>query len=512
MKETNLFSKVGVSCNAPSWSFDEKQVVAVCKDKKGAKVTIINTQTKKVRTIEDDNFFKREASFSFDSKWIVFSSNKQNNIFNIYAYNIQTENLYQLTSTFYGAFSPKISPNGKKIAFLTFNEGLKKICVMDFNPKKGKKIGSSIKLQNENFEKELLADISKIKGEQIPIRTYIPSLHVPYFGYDDKGTTLGVFLMGGDPLALDTYQASISFGASSGKVDYDIFIKDTRLFPSINLRIYDSVSENNTPAGRKENLNEDEFFIREQGASLSANIVNIFQISPSTLTSDFEFGINYKKFESVKNYIVDKKYNSTVDYFAKINFNRSINQANRDVIPTGGQNFIFEYEKATKDFGGSIDAKNSVYVASQYFPSFFKNHGIEFKVAYQEQKGALSFSRDMSLPRGYKNDTIDLNTDKNGLLSLEYHFPIKYTDDGIGMILYHSFLVKGSFFVDWGAGFKDSISWNKFKECKKTSVGFTITNQINFMALFPLEYGLEVAYKTDEKEFNAELLFIMMEF
>ena len=512
-KKELLFSKQEVYCASPSWSFDETKIATVCKDKKEAKITIIDSKTKKVFVLKDDNFFKRDVSFSPDSKWLLFSSNKKNNIFNVYAYNLETESIYQLTSTLYGAFSPKVSYDGKMLAFITFYEGTKKIRVMEFNPQKGEMIGK-FKLQKEEFEEgKTQTNTQKTNNKKIPLKAYTPFLHVPFFGYDDKGSTLGVFLMGQDPVGLDAYQTSISFGNTSGKVNYDISLIDSRLFPDINLRVYDTIEENNAPLGRKEKESED-FFIREKGLLLAANIKNIFQLSPSTLILDSNFGINYKKFNSVENYIFSDNKDSTTDYFAELNFNRKISSAPRDVIQTGGQNFYFKYDKASKDFGSDIEAQNKTYSLSQYYKGFSDNHGLEIRVAYQEQNGELSFSRDKTLPRGYKadEDKTNFNNDKNALLSLEYHFPIKYTDDGIGLILFHSFLIKGSIFIDWGAGFEKEVSFKEFNDEKQTSIGFTITNEINAMAIFPIEYGLEVAYKKEKKEVHLEFLLMLLNF
>jgi hypothetical protein len=106
----------------------------------------------------------------------------------------------------------------------------------------------------------------------------------------------------------------------------------------------------------------------------------------------------------------------------------------------------------------------------------------------------------LSLPRGYKKDDSrgGLNKKNNLLFKAEYHFPIRYTDSGWGMYLYHSNLFKGSFFIDHGAGWDQGLDWDYWQKKAVTSIGLTLTNRGVLLAVLPLEIGLQVGYKARE--------------
>ena len=85
------------------------------------------------------------------------------------------------------------------------------------------------------------------------------------------------------------------------------------------------------------------------------------------------------------------------------------------------------------------------------------------------------------------------------MVSLEYHFPLWYADRGLGLILYHMHLLKGSFFIDYGAGWKKDFDVNSWTETARTSVGATLTTQSSALSMFfPFECGIAVGYKTRE--------------
>ena len=60
-----------------------------------------------------------DPSWSPDGRFIVFSSDRTG-IFNLYAYEVATEHLYQVTNLLSGAFQPTVSPDGKLVVFTGF--------------------------------------------------------------------------------------------------------------------------------------------------------------------------------------------------------------------------------------------------------------------------------------------------------------------------------------------------------------------------------------------------------
>jgi hypothetical protein len=152
--------------------------------------------------------------------------------------------------------------------------------------------------------------------------------------------------------------------------------------------------------------------------------------------------------------------------------------------------------------GGDIHGYNFFISGTQYVPSIILHHGLALKAVHQLQKGMLFYNKDLSIPRGYSDDDPygDLYRRKNLLLTAEYHFPILFTDTGIGLYSYHSDLVKGSVFVDCGAGWDDGFHWHSWRHKARTTVGATLSNRCVLLAVLPIEIGITAGYKTREDE------------
>ena len=95
------------------------------------------------------------------------------------------------------------------------------------------------------------------------------------------------------------------------------------------------------------------------------------------------------------------------------------------------------------------------------------------------------------------------------MLSLEYHFPILYTDRGLGLMLYHVNLVKGSLFADCGAGWDGAFSVDSWTGKARTTVGASLTTHSSILGI-PLELGMAIGYKIREKERFCSLILEML--
>ncbi|OPX24434.1 MAG: hypothetical protein B1H02_03435, partial [Candidatus Latescibacteria bacterium 4484_107] len=155
---------------------------------------------------------------------------------------------------------------------------------------------------------------------------------------------------------------------------------------------------------------------------------------------------------------------------------------------------------------------NTILSANQFVPSPLKHHGFGLTASIQQQSGLLYYNKSMSIPRGYSSDDEagDLDLKKNLLTSLEYHFPILYTDRGLGLMLYHVDLVKGSLFADCGAGWDGSFDVDSWTEKARTTVGASLTTRSSILGI-PLEIGMAVGYKIREKQrFSSLILEVLL--
>lgn len=500
-----LVSKPGMYFDAPCWSPDGSRIAAVVKSGRNSDIALVYPVSGSMELLfKSDPAEDNEPEFSPDGKWLIFSSDR-NGTWNIYAWNLAEKKLFQVTSVPYVAGDPHISPDGLTISYSNMIRGVKQVCVLPFNPESGK----AIEVEGQSAIEE--PDLKRLQPEPaftgrkgVPLEAYKPFIHIPYFSSDEKGEQTGVLLMGADPLGINTYSVNLLYGFESNRPGYDINITNKSFWPTLSGRVYDTSVEGNAIDPGKD------FWYRERGAEVSAGFSIIHQVVPSAVTSSIRAGSRLRHFKSlVEDVHISEGRNQSTGVFGELTLSRTPDSSSRDMVTSWGENVLLSYEKGVSGLGGDFPGYNQILSVTQYLPSFVEHHGLALTAVRQSQKGALSYSKGLSIPRGYHSYDAagGLNDRRNLLLSAEYHFPILYMDNGLGLYAYHSNLLKGSVFADYGAGWNGNFNWDSWSGKARTSVGVTLTNKCVLLAILPIEWGLEGGYKTKEKEGFVNFIF-----
>jgi Tol biopolymer transport system component len=85
------------------------------------------------RAVMVDRAMDIDPRFSPDGRFLLFSSDRTG-IYNIYAYELSTKRLFQVTNVLEGAFQPTVSPDGKQLVFTGFTHEGFDLYVMPFEP------------------------------------------------------------------------------------------------------------------------------------------------------------------------------------------------------------------------------------------------------------------------------------------------------------------------------------------------------------------------------------------
>ncbi|MEE2751827.1 MAG: hypothetical protein VX519_10385 [Myxococcota bacterium] len=96
-------------------------------------IWVYNADGTPFRRISEDKHGDRDPTFSADGRWLFFSSDRTG-IANLYAIDLQTEALWQVTNVLGGAFQPTIRPDFGLIAFQSYSSNGPDIAVMDLDP------------------------------------------------------------------------------------------------------------------------------------------------------------------------------------------------------------------------------------------------------------------------------------------------------------------------------------------------------------------------------------------
>lgn len=503
-----LVSKTGMYFDAPCWSPDGRMIAAVVKSGRNADIVTVDPATGEMQLLfASDVAEDNEPEFSPDGKWLVFSSDRST-IWNIYAWNLEERKLFQLTSVPYVAGSPHLSRDGATLSYADTVRGVKQVRVLPFAPRAGKavEVAKAGAIAEPDLQR-LQPEVALKSEEGIPLEAYLPYIHIPYVNSDEEGLQAGLLLMGGDPVGINSYSANLLYGFESNRAGYDISLANRSFWPTLAARIYDLPSEGDPLGG-----NAESYWYREQGGELSAAVNLLPRVTPAQVISTVRLGSRLRFFSSLDDEfdIADAKDRSTA-VFGELSLSRMPDTASRDMVPSWGQDLFLAYEKGLSELGGELPGYNAVFSFTQYVPSVFEHQGLALQLVHQSQSGPLTYAKELSIPRGYKefDEEGDLDRHKNLLLSAEYHFPLFYTDGGIGMYAFHSDLLKGSLFVDYGAGWDGGFAWDEWREQARTSVGATLTNKGVLLALLPIEYGIELGYKTEEEDGFFNFIFKM---
>ena len=129
-----------VSINSPSWSPDGKKIVFVGAGKDGqTDIYLYNTQTDKLVRLTDDFYYDQTPSFSYDEKYIAFSSDRSGfEEMNIFTYELETGNIKQLTFGEYENLSPRWAFASDRMLFTSDMNGTSNIFLLE-NPHGPKK-------------------------------------------------------------------------------------------------------------------------------------------------------------------------------------------------------------------------------------------------------------------------------------------------------------------------------------------------------------------------------------
>lgn len=131
---TLVAARPDVNWAAPRWSPDGG-LVAAARAATGGRydVVVLDTTGRVVREVSADRALDLTPTWSPDGRYLVFSSDRTG-IPNLFAFELASGELWQVTRLLSGAFQPDVSPDGRSIAFLWYRADGYHVARIPFDP------------------------------------------------------------------------------------------------------------------------------------------------------------------------------------------------------------------------------------------------------------------------------------------------------------------------------------------------------------------------------------------
>ena len=226
---------------------DGERIAFTMKDKNGnSDIAVLSLSTGDIERITNDEFNDIQPAWHPDGNRIIFSSDRDG-IYNLYEYDLKNKTIAGLTNLTGGAFNPDVSPDGKSIAFASYEKNGFDIAIMEYP-------GVS-KVQKLNTQ-TLNYDYFKDSGDSIAINDKIessgynafnslfPPFWLPVFGtseiYDNKNQyVIGVLTYGADTLFKNMYALDFYAYTLENRANVDINYLFSYLYPDIIIQYND---------------------------------------------------------------------------------------------------------------------------------------------------------------------------------------------------------------------------------------------------------------------------------
>ena len=506
----------------PRWSDDGTEIVILKTNESGKAVVSYNFNSGKETQLIP--FSHENIGHPVLHKGTLFYNSPYNGIDNIFAKDLQSGEIFQVTSSRYGAYNPAIDPGGEYIYYNDHTVDGMDVVRMSYDRGKWKPLANvedrNVRyyqplVEQENQENLLLG----VPNMQYPVKKYskfgnMINIHSwgPFASTDLVRAEAGVFsrdVLSNTNISLGyVYDVEEESGFASAAVSYQAW------FPIIDVEY--QFGNRSTGTYRWEEstvltglrlpllLTKSKYFTELSfGNSVGVSNISNFRASSresgrDIILEDFEL----RDGGTVDLFIVDANDaddGSLIFNDFEISFTNVMKQSTRDINSRFGQFLVFnQLNTISGDFNGATTGVRG----GLFFPGIFNNHSLFFRGGYQDKNvdpdvDTYSFRNVIFKPRGYSYpQERDFAT-----IQANYAFPLWNADLSFGPFL-NIRRVKANFFYDYG---RENVVQNFFlaEPLDDRQVGSffgtsTITSDYN-------SYGLELTFDVNIMRFTPEV-------
>jgi len=440
-------------------------------------IWLLGAQGKKIGEVMHDRAIDGGAAWSSDGKTLYFASDRTG-IFNLYAYELATKKILQVTNVLGGAFTPAPSPDNKTIVFASYSAkgyDLHTITA-DKGSWKPAEAYSDPYPTIKYDEKPVVAKTSPYS----PLPTLAPRFWLPWFGYShESGVLGGVFTAGWDAIEHHTYLFTGLYGPKNDRKWYTFDYLYDGLFPTFHFQAQDTdVTYGNLlsdPIGTSD--------YTERSKMIDASV--IIPLLKLEHQQALTIGYRRKEVSALTKIPPWSGYSGPVPAQGELASGRvsykynNAKQYGFSISPENGRTIEVGYEQLDKSLGSDFEVKKYTVDWHEYINFPWPHHVLLARGFAGTSSGDVVPQRafqlggdnpgDITIPvdqeavylRGYPAN--EFRGQKAALASLEYRFPIKNMEKGMGNgpVFFRRF--HGAVFCESGNAWDDGFHARDFK-------------------------------------------------
>ncbi|MEP2023755.1 MAG: hypothetical protein ABJH98_19650 [Reichenbachiella sp.] len=435
--------------------------------------------------------------------WLYFATDF-NGIDNIHAIKLESKETYQVTSSKFGAFHPRVS-NDQKLLYNEYTADGFEIAVVNIYPNAWKKI-DEVKYVGFNFQQEMVEEEGfKDVLYNYPDSGYVASKY-PKVAKAFRPHTWGlnaiptdndysIGITSKDLLETTTMSASAIYNNNEKTWRGNVNMSYQAFYPIIDLSYgfgkRSALASRNDGSVVSYNWTEDVF---ESGIRIP------FYLTNSRYNRSANLGVNYTyihahDYELPPDLMSDDQKLFALNY--NFSFFRLLKRSFLDLNSKWGQTIYLSYQHTP--LGGTIQGELFSAQSNLYFPGLFNHHSFQLRGSYeQSNQEEYLFSSPITFTRGFSYQSFDQFVN----LSFNYKLPLIYLDWHVGPII-NLQRVYTNVFLDQGIGMNAGQPDDLFY-----SVGAEVSFNFNLFRLLPLiDMGVRYSYLPDANDQVIEIIF-----
>lgn len=487
----------------PKWSEDDKSIVTLARDGLGRvgilRVNVVNGNHEVIFP-----FTNHQLGIPYITKNHIYFSASFSGVDNIYALDLKTKDLYQVTAGKLGSYQVIVNKEETQLYYSQFTSLGNNIQSMDINPDNWKKVDIVEPVDMTAY------DFVAVKAEGGDITSKIPSLDHSTSSYPKSSKLVKLhswsfyFAEPNYEWALQSNNILNTLAMNLG-VNYNRNDQNFRYFFDASYAQFYPVLSFSASTGKRKSLAHIE---DEDGNVVGSVNVGWWEsyIKPGiTIPFDLSSGLYGRKLnlsglyaytnvnfdkpsESLDPSVMDFSYNS---YTTGVSFLNRRKKAKQNIFAKNSQFVSLSYDR-------SIDPNpvDQLFVDSEWtFPGLFPNHNLVFQVAYQKetQENFSVFSDNFRYARGYNRPLYD----QIYKIGSNYHFPMVYPDWGFGGLIY-LYRFRGNVFFDFSRSYLIINESNTESIQLYNSLGAEFVLDTRILNLYDFSFGFRYSYLLNE--------------